>query len=93
MPALIAWLVAALSAVFASRIGQWVVSALVFLGLELAVTSFAVEPILNQIKGVASGVGDAVGWLAFFNLDKYITVILSAYAVGAGKAAFLRRRG
>jgi hypothetical protein len=93
MPALIAWIVAAISTAFSSRIGQWCVSALVFLGLELAVNSFAVGPILDQIKAVAMGLpADALGWVAFFNLDKYITIVLSAMAVGAGKSAILRRR-
>lgn len=94
MPALVAWIVAGFSSLFATKIGQWAVSVLVFLGLELGTQSFVVAPVLAQIKSVASGLsGDAIGWVAFFNLDKYITVILSAYAVGAGKRVILQRRG
>lgn len=94
MPAILLWLGAALSSLFASRIGQWVASAMVFLGLSFAVSKFAVGPILGQIQAVASGLaGDALGWLAFFNVDKYVTIILSAYAVGAGKSVLLRKRG
>jgi hypothetical protein len=37
--------------------------------------------------------GEAVAWIAFFNGDKYITIILSAYAVASAKGVILRRRG
>lgn len=93
MPAIIAWLVAGIARLFASRMGQWVTSALVFLGLEMAVREVAVGPLIGQIQSIATGLaGDAVGWLAFFNADRYITIVLSAYAVGAGKSVMLRRR-
>lgn len=93
MPALVVWIIAGLSSLFASKIGQWCVSALVFLGLELATQSFVTAPIIGQIQSIATGLpGDAVGWLAFLNADKYVTIILSALAVAAGKSAILRRR-
>lgn len=92
MPAIIAWVIAGLARLFASRIGQWVTSALVFLGLELATSQVVVAPLLAQIQAVAGGVGTGAVWLGFFNIDRYITIILSAYAVGAGKSAILRRR-
>lgn len=93
MPAIIAWVLAGLSRLFASRAGQWVTSILVFLGLEMAVREVAVEPIIAQIQTVASGLaGDAVAWLAFFNLDRYITIVISAYAVASGKSVMLRRK-
>lgn len=92
MPAMIAWVLAGLARLFASRIGQWVTSALVFLGLELATSQVVVAPLLAQIQSVAGAVGTGAVWLGFFNIDRYITIILSAYAVGAGKSAILRRR-
>lgn len=92
MPAIIAWVLAGLARLFASRVGQWVTSALVFLGLELATSQVLVAPLLGQIQAVAGGLGTGVAWLGFFNVDRYITIILSAYAVSAGKSAILRRR-
>lgn len=92
MPAIVAWIVAAFARLFASRAGQWVTSILVFLGLEMATREVVVAPLLAQIQAVAGSVGAGVVWVGFFNIDRYITIILSAYAVGAGKSVILRRR-
>lgn len=92
MPALIAWFVAGLSRLFASRLGMWITSALVFLGLELGTQTVVVQPILAQIQATASGLpADAAGWMAFFNIDRYITILLSAYAAGGVKTVLRRR--
>jgi len=89
----IAWLVAALSSLFASRLGSWLIGALIFMGIEMATSSFVVTPVLNQIKAAAGSItGPAAEWLAFFRIDKYITVILSAYAGGAAKNALFFRK-
>jgi len=93
MPAIVAWIAAALSSLFASRIGSWIASALLFFGIELATYSFAVTPAITMIQNQFAGVGgDAIGWCAFFNIDKYITVILSAYGAASLKGAFLRKK-
>lgn len=94
MPALVAWIVAGLSRIFATRIGMWVVSALVFLGLELGTQRVVLGPVLGQIQSVSGGLGgDAVGWLAFFNVDRYLSIIISAYGAAAAKGVILRKRG
>lgn len=94
---LVAWLVGtlvpALSRLFASRLGQWLVSALAFLGLSFATQHYAVGPLRNLIASILGGAGeDAVHWLAFLNVDKAITIILSAHAVSAVGRLALRRK-
>ena len=93
MPALAIWIAALIGRVFASRLGMWVVSALAFLGLQFAVHRVAVQPMMEHILSVTSGLSaEAVQWMAFFNLDKYISIIVSAYAVSAGTRLLLQRR-
>ena len=87
------WLMAALSKLFTSRLGMWIASAMAFFGLEWATNEVVLDPIVDQIRALMSSTGgDAIGWLAFFNVDRYLSCIVSAYAVAAGKAVFLRRR-
>jgi hypothetical protein len=95
MPALVAWIMAGLSAVFSSQIGRWIVSAFLFLGLELGTQKAVTGPMLTYMQSVTSGLSaDAVGWLGFFNIDKYITIIMSAYATaGVGRVLLRRRSG
>ena len=93
MPAFVAWIVAGLSSLAASRLGSWIIGALLFMGIEMAATSFVVGPALAKITAAMGGVtGDAAGWLAFFNIDKYITIILSAYAGAAARNALFFRK-
>lgn len=92
-PAVVGWIVAGISRIFATRLGGWAAAALAFLGLQWATHSFVMAPVIGQVQAAIGGAGgDAVAWLGFFNLDRYITIILSAYAVASGKRAFLRRR-
>lgn len=85
-------LLAALSRLFSTRIGQWVLSALAFLGIQWAAQKFAVDPILDLIKGAFSGApATIVAWLGFLNLDRYVTLVLSAYAIAAAGSALKMR--
>src|SRR4051812_33175259 len=95
MPALAAWIGAAISFIFNSQIGRWIVSALLFLGLELGTQKAVTGPMLAYMQSATSGLpASAVGWLAFFNVDRYITIIMSAYATaGVGRVLLKRRAG
>ena len=97
MPAIIATFLAALSRLFASRIGAWVVALLLYFGISIGGYKMAVEPLLSSIKSTLSGLSaDAVNWIAFLGLDKAITIVFSAYVIrwGIGGAkVFLRKRG
>lgn len=90
---LIAAATGALSRLIASRVGMWVVSALGFLGLSFATHTVAIEPMLQMVHSNMAGVGgDIAAWMGVLRLDQYVSVIISAYAVGAIKRAFLARR-
>jgi len=95
MPALVAWIVAGLSWLFEKRIGQWIVSALVFLGLELGTQKAVTGPLLSYMQSATGSLpAEAAAWLAFFNVDRYITIIMSAYATaGVGRVLLRRRAG
>ncbi|WP_182267820.1 DUF2523 family protein [Stenotrophomonas maltophilia] len=85
-------LLAGLSRLFSTRVGQWILSALAFLGLNFVAQEFAVTPLLDQIKGSINGApGDILAWVGFLNVDKYVTLILSAYATAAAAGALKMR--
>ena len=91
--AILAGLVAAFGRLFASKLGVWIASAMAVLGLQFIATEALVEPILNQLQSMAGGIGGMAGqWFGVVNIDKYITIVLSAHAVGAAKRAILARR-
>lgn len=85
-----------LSRLMASRLASWIVGALLALGISWGTQTVAVTPILNAIKATASGVtGSALEWLSFLNVDRAVTIVLSAYATRAGlngARLFLKRR-
>ena len=81
-----------LSRVAASRIGFWFLAAIQFFGIQWAASEFVVDPLKAQILAAFNGApADILRWLAFLNVDRYITGILSAYAAAAG-AGWLRMR-
>ena len=97
MPALLAalgsFIVASFAALFRSRIGGWVATAMVALGLAWTTNEGVIEPITQQALGALQGVhATALQWIMVMNFDKYLTIVLSAYAAGALKRAILVRR-
>lgn len=85
------WLTGAFGALmsFLSRMlmtrGGFIAAALMAtLGIQFAVHTVAVEPIINSIIPQFSGLpGSMVQWMAYIGIDKFITTILSAYAAAA----------
>ena len=91
---LIAAVMAALSRLFASRLGIWLATALGALGLSLATQEVAMGPIMNMVQSSAAGIpAQLAQWLGVLNVDRYITMVLSAFTAGAVKRAFLVRKG
>lgn len=85
-------LLAGLSRLFGTRVGQWILSALAFLGLNFVTQEFAVTPLLDHIKSSLNGApGDILAWVAYLNVDRYITLMLSAYATGVSAGALKMR--
>lgn len=94
-------ILAALSRLIMSRAGTWIAGVLLTLGLSIGAytgTQLLLESRLEDVLNIAEAntVGDFAVWLAFFNVDKAITMIVSAIVVAAGikagKSVFLRRR-
>ncbi|WP_258080342.1 DUF2523 domain-containing protein [Xanthomonas arboricola] len=81
------------SRLFGSRAGQWFLSALAALGLSYVATEFAVDPMLDWVKGAMSTApAQWIAWAGFLNIDRYFTITLSAYAVAAGAGALKLRK-
>lgn len=93
LPALAAlpWLTGALGALMSflsrmlmSRAGFIAAAMMATLGIQLAATNIAVEPLVNSISGQFAGLpGSMVQWMAYIGVDDFITTILSAYAAAA----------
>lgn len=97
MPAFLAPLIAAamaaLSRLVSTRAGMWIATALGALGLSLATHEIAMGPIMNMVRSSASGIpADLAQWLGVLQVDRYITIVLSAFTAGAVKRAFLARK-
>ena len=90
---LIAAIVGGFSRLIATRLGMWLVSALAFVGLSVATQTVVMGPIMDQVTSHMSGVGgDLARWLGVLNLDRYVSIVMSAYTIGAGKRAFLVKK-
>ena len=80
---------------FSSRMGLFISSALVWLGLSVTSYKFAVAPFTSLISGQLGSAGFLVNWMGFFGVDKAITIVLSAiaakYAIAGAKVALTKR--
>jgi hypothetical protein len=89
-PVFIGWLISALG----SAIGSFIFRATTFLGVNLAAYEFAVEPLITYVQAVWVGLpGDLVAYLAFFRVDQFLTIVLSAMAVRVGMRVAVVRIG
>lgn len=97
MPGLVAWVISGLTVLFRSKIGSWFAAALLFFGIELATSAFVVEPLRDYVVGAFAGMPATVlEWAGFLQIDRYISIIFSAYvaafSAGAAGRVFLRRK-
>lgn len=101
LPVLAAPFVATLLAWFSRlmmlKLGVWIVGAMMYLGIYFGTQNFLVDPLVDQVLVLATGtfVGPVAQWAAFLNVDKFITMVMSAYtaagAISATKFALFRR--
>lgn len=90
---LIGAIVAGFSRLFATRIGGWVAMAMIALGLSWVTTEAVMTPVIGMVSSAAGGLPATIAqWLGVLNMDKYISIVLSAYAAGGIKRAVLARR-
>lgn len=100
----LALLFTGLRLLFLSRIGLWIASALLWLGINFTSVKMVIEPTANLLKGYTSGMSGAGGmygaiamqYAGMMNLDRAVTMIVSAYitkqAITSGRL-FLFRKG
>jgi hypothetical protein len=98
MPVLVAWIGAALARIFATRLGSWIAGALLFLGLSWGTTAVSMAGTKALIASTIGSIsGTSLEWLVFFNVPRYLSIIISAYgaaaAVGGAKRVFLMKSG
>lgn len=75
-----------------SQIGRWLGIGMIALGIQFAVTEGVMDPLIQYVTSNASGgAGAATAWFGFFNIDRYITLILSAYAAAAAVGFAVQR--
>jgi hypothetical protein len=84
-----------LTKVLGSRIGGWIVTALLWLGISLTTYKFGVDGFKSLISGEFSHADFLVNWIGFFGIDQAITIVLSAiaskYAVQGAKIALTKK--
>ncbi|SKB73716.1 DUF2523 family protein [Luteibacter sp. 22Crub2.1] len=84
----------ALSRLIFSRVGQWVLTGMLFLGIKFTAQKVVTEPLIAAIQQHVSGLGGGIiAWLAYLNVDVAITIVLSAYASASGTKMVLSRIG
>ena len=82
----------ALSALVFSRIGAWAAALLAALGLGLAVEGALLGPALDYVESSMTGLpSNVAAWLGVLNIDKYFTIVGSAYVGGSVKRVILRK--
>lgn len=91
---IIAAALAGLARLFSTKIGGWVATAMLALGLHFVVTGNLIELATDQIATAFGGIGGtAAAWFSVLNIGAYVSLIMSAYGAGGIKRAVLARRG
>lgn len=89
----LAWL----SRMLMIKAAAWIIGVFIYLGIYLGTHEFLIEPLIDQVRGIAENNTSAsiAQWVSFLNLDRAITMILSAYtaagAISATKVALFKR--
>ena len=103
--AVAASVVAGITYMYKTKLGLFVMAAMVWLGINFATIKMAIEPAIDLLRqyadgGLGQGGGEfadtAIAWMGVLNFDKALTMIISAvitkHAVMQGRL-FLFKRG
>lgn len=101
--AVVAGIVTGVTYMFKTKLGLFIVTAMIWLGINFASLKIVVEPAIDLLLGYASqpgtGGGDfaavAWGWMGVLNFDRAITMVVSAVGTRLATARarlFLMRR-
>jgi len=96
MPILVGIIIDAIVWVFESRIGLFILSALVWLGISYGTQTIVIGPAITALQGYVSGMSSGSGmgavafnWIGVLRFDVALTMVISAYStrvsVGAAK--------
>lgn len=98
MPAAILALIevvgAAFSRLMATQLGRWVLQALLFFGISFVSNKIVSGAVTPALQSAFAGIGGtALAWMAYCNVDRAITIVLSAYAtVSATRWTIMRTK-
>lgn len=90
MPAVIAFLVNAFRVIFASQLGRWIVSALVFMGISYGTQKVLIAPAISQLTtmmngGPAGSFGAAaLNWMGVLRFDQAVSMLAAAVTTKMG---------
>lgn len=89
MWAIVVGILSLLGRLFASKLGRWIIGALMFLGISFATTRAVKYGLQTALDFGWGGIpADLAQWLSFMNVDACFSVIASGYVAGwAAKAA------
>ena len=101
--AIVAGVVSGITYMFKTKLGLFIMGAMVWMGVNFGTIKLVVEPAIDLLRGYASGgmpggqfAGYATGWLGVLNFDRAITMLISAviakHAVMQGRL-FLFKKG
>jgi hypothetical protein len=102
MGKLISMLMNALRALYNSRWGTWIASALAWLGLSFGTHAVAIGPAIELLENYMTGAGGgelggvAIGWMGVLKFDVGISMFISAVTIRnaiVSSKVFLRKRG
>lgn len=85
--AIVAAIISGITHMYKTKLGLFIMAAMVWLGINFATIKIAIEPAIELLRqyangGIGSGTGDfgatAVAWLGVLQFDRAITMIISA---------------
>jgi len=75
-----------------SKIGAFIMRVVGFVGVQLATYNLILAPLIAQAEASLSGIGgNALLWIGFFQIDKCLTIILSAYTIAQFSRVFVTK--
>lgn len=88
MQAIIAAILSGVVYLFKNRLGLFIMSAMVWLGINFATINLVVEPAIDTLEAYANGMKQggtglaaaAGAWIGVMQFDKALTMVISAFA-------------
>ena len=86
------WLLGALSGLVFSKAGAWIAGLMAALGIGLAVQGVVLDQVMDYAQQGFGGLPATIAaWVGFFNVDRYVTLVISGYLGATVKRVILRK--